>query len=263
VNTIHSLLKYPVVGTHVNAVQYTDILNQVDAWVRSHSTGHFVVVANTHVVMESRQNHILGEAVRKADMVIPDGMPLVVVGRMRGFPLKRRADGPGLLVEALKQSGQRGWRHYFYGGTPELLAAMQARIAAEFPGVQVAGAFAPPFRPLTEEEDRQVVEAINAAHPDIVWVGLGCPKQERWMLEHAPKLNVPVMFGVGLAFDLLAGTKKRAPGWMCNTGLEWLYRLLQEPRRLWKRYFLYNPWFVWLVLLEQVTWMRKGRKQTA
>jgi N-acetylglucosaminyldiphosphoundecaprenol N-acetyl-beta-D-mannosaminyltransferase len=181
-------------------------------------------------------------------------MPLVVAARWRGFPLRRRADGPGLLAEALSQAGVNGWRHYFYGGTPEVLEKLRAQIQARWPDAVLVGQDAPPFRPLTPEEEAAAIARIHAARPDVLWVGLGCPKQERWMLAHSGRLGVPVMLGVGQAFDILAGTKKRAPGWMCNAGLEWLYRLAHEPRRLWKRYLLYNPWFVCLLLKEQAVW---------
>ena len=198
--------------------------------------------------MESRQNLTLGRAVRAASLVIPDGMPLVVVARWRGFPLKSRADGPGLMLKALSEEPGKHWRHYLYGGTPEVLAALKI----QFPGITFAGMLAPPFRSLAPSEDDQVVAEINATKADVLWVGLGCPKQECWMFDHASRLNVPVMVGVGQAFDILAGVKSRAPLWMQNIGLEWLYRLFLEPNRLWKRYLIYNPWFILLVLWEQL-----------
>lgn len=255
----NNLPAYSLLGSRINAVQYDQILAQMQVWINSHNHGRYVVVANTHVVMESRQNPGLRQAVDQADMVIPDGMPLVVAARWRGFPLRRRADGPGLLVEALAQSGARGWRHYFYGGTPQVLEQLNTQIQMRWPDAVIAGSDAPPFRPLTPEEERAAVERIHSARPDVLWVGLGCPKQERWMLEHSDRLEVPVMLGVGQAFDLVAGVKQRAPGWMCNLGLEWLYRLVREPRRLGKRYLLYNPWFVWLFLREQAAWLRSQR----
>jgi N-acetylglucosaminyldiphosphoundecaprenol N-acetyl-beta-D-mannosaminyltransferase len=216
-------------------------------WIRARSLGHAVVVANTHVVMESRQNPALRQAVHAASLVIPDGMPLVVAARRRGFPLKSRSDGPGLMYKALSEEPSSHWRHYFYGSTPEVLDSL----CIQFPETTIAGTSAPPFRPLTHEEDTQAVEKINAAQADVLWVGLGCPKQEIWICEHSDRLNVPVLLGVGQAFDILAGVKSRAPKWMQNSGLEWLYRLLLEPRRVWKRYLLYNPWFIWLFIREE------------
>ncbi len=258
--TENSWPAYPVVGSRVNAVQYDQILTQMRQWIRARSYGHFIVVANTHVVMESRSNPGLRQAVDEADLVIPDGMPLVVVGRMRGFSLPRRADGPGLVEAAFNLPLSAGWRHCFYGGTEESLCTFKACLDQRWPGLFVAGMYAPPFRPLTPEEDQVAIDRINAACPDVLWVGLGCPKQECWMLAHRDRLNVPVMLGVGQAFDILAGTKKRAPSWMCNFGLEWFYRLLHEPRRLWRRYLIYNPQFVCLVLREQIVWWQSQRR---
>jgi N-acetylglucosaminyldiphosphoundecaprenol N-acetyl-beta-D-mannosaminyltransferase len=243
-----SLPAFNLIGTKVNPLSHEQILAQMDEWVCAHSTGHTVVVANTHVVMESHQNPSLGQAVRAASLVIPDGMPLVVVARLRGFPLKSRADGPGLMLKAFSEEPYKHWRHYYYGGTLEVLASLRTK----FPDTTITGASAPPFRPLTPAEDAQVVAEINAAQADILWVGLGCPKQEIWMLEHANRLNVPVLLGVGQAFDILAGVKSRAPSWMQNTGLEWLYRLIREPKRLWKRYLVNNSLFLYYLVLEQI-----------
>lgn len=239
---------FNLIGTKINPLSHQQILAQMGQWVSARSCGHTVVVANTHVVMESRQLPALREAVDSASLVIPDGMPLVVVSRWRGFPLQSRSDGPGLMLKALTLEPYKNWRHYFYGGTPHV----QASLRACFPQTNIAGSYAPPFRPLTPDEDQAVIDQINALNVDVLWVGLGCPKQERWMFEHAHRLNVPVMLGVGQAFDILAGVKSRAPEWMQQVGLEWFYRLLKEPRRLWKRYLLYNPWFVSLVLREQL-----------
>jgi N-acetylglucosaminyldiphosphoundecaprenol N-acetyl-beta-D-mannosaminyltransferase len=218
-------------------------------WISSRSTGHTVIVANTHVLMESRQNPNIARAVQAASLVVPDGMPLVVVARWRGFRLKSRSDGPGLMLKALSEESANHWRHYLYGSTPEVLSTLRA----QFPSITFAGMYAPPFRSLTPSDDDQVVAEINDTKAVVLWVGLGCPKQETWMFEHADRLNIPVILGVGQAFNILARVKQRAPRWMQNFGLEWLYRLLQEPRRLWKRYLFYNPWFILLVLREQVS----------
>jgi N-acetylglucosaminyldiphosphoundecaprenol N-acetyl-beta-D-mannosaminyltransferase len=254
-----SLPVFELLNFKVHAVQYLQVLEQMKSWIKAHDAGHFIVVANTYNLMEGRLDPFLSQAMQDADMVIPDGMPLVVVGRMRGFHLPRRADGPGLVAETLEQSGKLGWRHFFYGGTPEVLAKLLSKVQSSWPEVNVVGSYAPPFRPLCQKEDQAVVEMINAAHPDVVWVGLGCPKQERWMLEHYQYLNAPVLLGVGQAFDLLAGVKKRAPRWMCESGLEWLYRLTHEPRRTWRRYLRHNPNFLWLAFWEQLAWIRQQK----
>jgi N-acetylglucosaminyldiphosphoundecaprenol N-acetyl-beta-D-mannosaminyltransferase len=245
-------------GSSVSAIQHDGIMDQLVQWSRAKSFGHYIVVANTHVLMEARRDPLLRQAVDAADLVIPDGMPLVVVGRLRGFPLKRRADGPGLMAAALDRFQGEGLSHYFYGGTPESLRSLRETVAERWPSARVAGAYAPPFRRLSIQEDDAVVGAINAARPDVLWVGLGCPKQERWMLEHRERLKVPVMLGVGQAFDLLSGVKRRAPAWMCNCGLEWFYRFTHEPRT-WKRYLLCNPQFVTLAVIEQLRYWRSHR----
>lgn len=255
---------YYLLGVKVSAVQIPQILAQIQIWINSRSLGHSIVVANTHVLMEGRVNHCLNVAIDQASLVIPDGMPLVVVGRMRGFSLPQRAYGPDLLFAALEESNEKGWRHYFYGSTPQILAGMQKQIHKQWSRVEIAGMYSPPFRNLSAQEDLAVVAQINFAKPDILWVGLGCPKQQCWIEEHRHQLNVPVMLGVGQAFDILAGAKAAAPTWMQSNGMEWLFRLIQEPRRLWKRYLIYGPQFVYLATREQIVyWRSKGTKNKA
>lgn len=199
--------------------------------------------------MESRRNASLGAAIDHADLVIPDGMPLVFAARKRGFPDTTRADGPTLLQKALQREGLR---HYFLGSTPEVLDNLGKEIQENFPTAIYAGSYSPPFRPLSEEENTQIVRTINESKSDILWVGLGCPKQEIWMEENKSELQVPAIAGVGMAFDILAGNKPRAPEWMQKSGLEWLFRFYCEPGRLWKRYIVYNTQFIVLFIIEQI-----------
>jgi N-acetylglucosaminyldiphosphoundecaprenol N-acetyl-beta-D-mannosaminyltransferase len=152
------------------------------------------------------------------------------------------------MLAACAQAVARGWHHFFYGGAPGVAEKLVTRLCARFPGLSVVGSYSPPFRPLTTAEDCSVVEQINTARPDIVWVGISTPKQEYWMAEHVGKITAPVLIGVGAAFDFHAGLKKQAPRWMQRSGLEWCFRLLTEPRRLWRRYLVNNPSFVWLIL---------------
>src|SRR5450759_4671985 len=194
----------------VNPVQYSQILAQMDLWIRNQDKGRYIMVANVQSVMECHKNLLYKKAADNADLIVPDGMPLVVVGHWRGFHLKQRADGPGLMAEAMKISGEKGWRHYFYGGTPETIKVLIERLLTQWPDIQIAGSYAPPFRPLTDEEDKDAVKQINNSNADVLWVGLGNPKQELWLWEHHDRVNVPVMLGIGQAFDLLAGVKKRA-----------------------------------------------------
>jgi len=244
----HHFESYKVMRVRINPLEHEQIRACMSEWIRTHVHGRTIIFANTHVVMESRQNPALAESVSAATLVVPDGMPIVVAARSNGYPMGTRADGPGLMQKVLAHEDCRTWRHYFYGSTQDVLNGL----VQKFPDANITGFHAPPFRVLTSEEDTAIVNEINASGADVLWIGLGCPKQEQWMFEHAARLNVPVILGVGQAFDILAGAKKRAPRWMCNTGLEWLYRLIHEPRRLWKRYLVYNTGFIWFYLQERI-----------
>ncbi|MCC8138952.1 MAG: WecB/TagA/CpsF family glycosyltransferase [Lachnospiraceae bacterium] len=177
-------------------------------------------------------------------LCMSDGGPLSTVGRRRGCSGMQRVTGPGYMGEIFRMSAQKGWRHYFYGSTEETLDRMKERLLEAYPGLGIVGMYSPPFRPLTEEEDRLAVERINETHPDFVWVGLGCPRQERWMHEHLGRVG-GLMCGVGAGFDYYAGNIARAPEWMQRCNLEWVYRLIQEPRRLFGKYWSTNFTFIW------------------
>jgi len=208
--------------------------------------------------MESQRDEELRRIHNRAGLVTPDGMPLVWLSRLQSFHHVERVYGPDLMLALCERSVAKGYRHFFYGGAegvPEQLASV---LQKRFPGLQVAGTFSPPFRPLTADEDDRIVQMINAAAPDIVWVGLSTPKQERWMAGHRERLTAPVLIGVGAAFDFLTGRKPQAPRWMQRAGLEWLFRLLTEPRRLWRRYLINNPLFVALVVLQALGVRRYG-----
>jgi N-acetylglucosaminyldiphosphoundecaprenol N-acetyl-beta-D-mannosaminyltransferase len=174
-------------------------------------------------------------------------MPLVWISRLLGFRHVDRVYGPDLMLAICKRSPGRGYRHFFYGGGDGVAALLKERLQARYPGLDVVGTFTPPFRPLTEEEDEDIVQCINALSPDIVWIGLSTPKQERWMAAHLGRIGASVMIGVGAAFDFHAGLKKEAPYWIQRSGLQWLFRLVSEPRRLWKRYLTNNPAFAWRI----------------
>jgi N-acetylglucosaminyldiphosphoundecaprenol N-acetyl-beta-D-mannosaminyltransferase len=180
------------------------------------------------------------------------------LGRRHGFEMRRRVYGPELMTTFCEQTATKGYRHFFYGGAPGVAEDLALRFVSRFSGVAVAGTYSPPFRALSPEEDCEVVAAINRSQADIVWVGLGTPKQERWMFEHRARLNVPVLVGVGAAFDLHAGRLKQAPAWMREHGLEWSFRLMAEPRRLWRRYLIYGSEFVFYIALEMLG-LRKFR----
>jgi N-acetylglucosaminyldiphosphoundecaprenol N-acetyl-beta-D-mannosaminyltransferase len=244
----HVLVGFRVLGVRVHAVQIPQVVVLLENWIAERSRSRYVAVTGMHGVMEAQRDTSFREILNTADCVVPDGMPLVWLGRWQGFALKRRVYGPELL-ETLCQTTGTKYRHFFYGG----IAGVAGRLAdslEQLYGIQIAGTYSPPFRLLTEEEDREIVAMIRASAPDILWVGLSTPKQERWMYAHRSGLGVPVMVGVGAAFDIHSGRKKRAPRWMQEHGLEWMFRLFQEPRRLWRRYLVYGPEFAALVLLE-------------
>jgi N-acetylglucosaminyldiphosphoundecaprenol N-acetyl-beta-D-mannosaminyltransferase len=182
-------------------------------------------------------------------MTVPDGMAIVWILKLKGHRHVRRVYGPDLLKAACKYGLEKGYRHYFYGGASGVTEKLVQKIRTDFPSLQIAGTFTPPFRPLTTEEDEEVIHQINKAEADIVWVGLGSPKQEFWMQTHLGRLHVPVMVGVGAAFDFLSGSKPQAPLWMQRNGFEWMFRFFNEPKRLWPRYSQY-PKFILLVLSE-------------
>jgi N-acetylglucosaminyldiphosphoundecaprenol N-acetyl-beta-D-mannosaminyltransferase len=185
-------------------------------------------------------------------MVTPDGMPLAWLLRMAGFRDSDRVCGPELMPDLFIRSQRHGYRHFLYGGSPEALELLRARLLALAPGALIVGSHSPPYRPLTPKEDAEIVAEINASEADIVWVGLSTPKQERWMADHRERLTASVLIGVGAAFDINAGLVKRAPPFLRRTGFEWTYRLFLEPGRLWRRYLSSNPAFVALVALQMI-----------
>ncbi|MBN1372493.1 MAG: WecB/TagA/CpsF family glycosyltransferase [Anaerolineaceae bacterium] len=238
-----------MLGVAVSNVYPVLALEQIGEWVESNNP-NYICVANVHTVTECQWNLDLRQVVNRAGMVTPDGMPLVWVSRWMGHKQTQRVYGPDLLLKVCEQSIEMGWKHYFYGGGQGVVELLVKNLTSQFPGLQVVGIETPPFRKLTDAEDQDVVDRINQANPDIVWVGLGMPKQELWMGDHFGRIDAPVMIGVGAAFDFHAGLKPQAPKWMQQSGLEWLFRLLSEPRRLWKRYVINNPVFIILVALQ-------------
>lgn len=234
-----------VVGTPISMTSYEEVLDVVAERPPDRAT--VVCVCTVHSVMTARRRPELARALHDADVTTPDGVPLVWALRAMAHRGQTRVYGPDLMVAALARGVPSGWRHYFYGATASTLSALRAAAERRAPGIVVAGAHAPPFRALSRQEELREYERIRAARPDVVWVGLGMPKQELWMHRAAPHLPGVALLGVGAAFDFLAGTKRQAPRWLQRAGLEWLFRLAHEPRRLWRRYVFNNP--AYLVLL--------------
>ena len=241
---------FRVLGVRVDAVQIPQVVARMEEWIARRRQCRYIAVTGMHGVTEAQHDRKFKEILSAAGMVVPDGFPLVWLGRRRGFALQRRVYGPELMATFCARTMEKGYRHFFYGGAPGVAVELAARFSARFPGLIVAGTYCPPFRPLTAAEDRQVVAIIERSRADIVWVGLSTPKQERWMFEHQERLSAPVLIGVGAAFDFHTGRVARAPACMGEHGLEWLFRLLMEPRRLWRRYLVYGSEFAVLVALE-------------
>ncbi len=218
-------------------------------WISERRGFRFIAVTGMHGVTEAQKDEHLLKVLNSADLVVPDGMPLVWLARRRGIALARRVYGPELMETFCRQTGDR-YRHFLYGGSEGVAKNLAQRMEERF-GVRIAGILCPPFRMLTTEEDNEITEVINMSKADILWVGLSTPKQEKWMYEHKESLKVSVAVGVGAAFDFLSGTKSSAPRWMQENGLEWLYRLGKEPRRLWRRYLIGGSLFAIRVLRDE------------
>jgi N-acetylglucosaminyldiphosphoundecaprenol N-acetyl-beta-D-mannosaminyltransferase len=243
---------YEVLGVRVDAVQIPDVVSRMEEWIKRRDACRYIAVTDMHSLMQAQHAESFKRILLDADLVVPDGFPLVWLGRRKGIALRRRVYGPELMERFCEESTAQGYRHFFYGGAQGVAEDLSIRLTARFPALQIAGTYCPPFRPLTQQEDEQVVSMINGVRADVVWVGLGAPKQERWMSEHQARLKVPVLVGVGAAFDFHTGRIAQAPLWMREHGLEWLFRLLREPGRLWRRYLIYGTQFVALVLLESL-----------
>lgn len=238
-----------ILKTNINVTSMADTLAYIEGQLEA-LRGRYICVSNVHTTVMSYENEQYRVVQNSAAMALPDGAPLSGYSRLRGFRDAQRVTGPDLMTELFRLSGQKGYRHFFYGSTQQTLDDMSRALQKDYPDMVIAGMYAPPFRPLTEQEDREVVARINDAQPDFIWVGLGAPKQEEWMYGHRGKLNA-VSVGVGAGFDYVAGHIRRAPKVMQVLCLEWLYRLAQDPGRLWKRYIVTNTKFLWYILKER------------
>jgi N-acetylglucosaminyldiphosphoundecaprenol N-acetyl-beta-D-mannosaminyltransferase len=239
---------FRVLGVKVHPVETADAVALMQRLIDRRGTGHYLAITGMHGVAEARQDPRFRKILNDADLVVPDGMPLVWLARWFGYPLRRRVPGSELMLAFCETTAER-YRHFFYGGAPGVADDLARRLQMQY-GIAVAGTYCPPYRPLTQDEEKDVATLVEECAPDILWVGLSTPKQERWISEHRSKLTVPVMLGVGAAFDMNSGRLRRAPEWMRENGLEWLFRLLAEPRRLWKRYLITIPRSVASVSLE-------------
>lgn len=239
----HAPPRVDVLGVHVSVTNPDEAVARIERWILT-GAREYVCVTDVNALLHAREDAHLREFYNRSGMTLPDGMPLVWAGKAAGFSQIERVCGPDLLPHVLAKSVVPGWRHYFLGGAEGVAQRLADVMRSNLPGLRVVGFECPPFRGLTAEERHQQIARINASGADIVWVGLGAPKQERWMAEVRPRLDAAVLVGVGAAFNFHTGDVKRAPVQLQRVGLEWAYRLSQEPHRLWKRYAVGIPKFV-------------------
>jgi N-acetylglucosaminyldiphosphoundecaprenol N-acetyl-beta-D-mannosaminyltransferase len=233
-----------ILGTRVALTNYRGAIDAMDGMVESRERGYVCAVA-VHALTVGYDDPEMGEALRNATLVLPDGMPVVWAANLLGAMLDDRVYGPELMLRYNDRCAERGHRVWLYGGRDQgSLVQLALNLRKRHPGINIVGGYSPPFRPMTAGEEDALVEQINAAQPDVLWVGIGVPKQEKWMARMRERLEVPVMCAVGAAFDFHAGRISQAPSWMQERGLEWIYRIAQEPRRLLPRYLYFNPRFV-------------------
>jgi N-acetylglucosaminyldiphosphoundecaprenol N-acetyl-beta-D-mannosaminyltransferase len=244
-----------VLGVKVSALDLKRAVELADRWVAAGSPG-YICLTGVHGVMEAQSNSALCRILNEAVINAPDGMPMTWMGRLQGFPEMNRVFGPDFMTEMCRISVDRGYRHFLYGGGPGVADQLRDTLQSKFAGIRVVGAYTPPFRDLTREEEEEVRKQVRDARPDILWVGLSTPKQELFMAQYMDRLQVPLLVGVGAAFDYHTGRIRDCSNWIKRSGLQWLHRLMQDPRRLWRRYLRNNPAFLW-----QVAWQISGLRE--
>ncbi len=247
--TMNNVSTCDILGVQIAAVNMPQLVAFTTENIEA-LRGEYICAANVHTTVTAYRDPAYRVVQNGAALAIPDGGPLSTLGHSRGYTKMQRTTGPTYMTEMLLASKGTGYRHYFYGATEDTLARMRDTLQADYPWVKIAGMYSPPFRPLTQEEDAQVTAMINEARPDFIWVGLGAPKQEFWMAQHKGRVT-GLMVGVGAAFDYLAGNLQRAPKWMQDHDLEWFFRLIQEPARLFSRYMGTNLTFIWHAIIKR------------
>jgi len=248
-----SNLESTILGIKANPLNFKTVISLINDWVKERATGKYVVLENVFTIMNAVDDPAYCTVVKEAALAIPDGKPVAIMHKLKGFKTVEQTRGPELMYQYLKQSVNQDISHFFYGGKEGVPEKLKVFFENEFPGIKIVGTYSPPFRKLTTEEDQEICDRINQSGADILWVGLGAPKQDIWMYQHQEKLTVVVQLGIGAAFDFWIGNLKIAPKWMQTLCLEWFYRFLQEPRRLFKRYFYHNPRFIWYSLFELIS----------
>ena len=244
-----TLPRVNILGVGVHAINMPQAIEMVDSAVSQGRKG-YVCVTGVHGIMEAQKDAAFESILNRSLLTTPDGMPTVWVGRVNGFSQMRQVAGPDFMLKVCALSVEKGYTHFFYGGVEGVANELKNELTRRFPGLNVVGTATPPFRPLTASESEELQLRVSELRPDFFWVGLSTPKQERFMKEYLPKLDTKLMVGVGAAFDMHTGRVQDAPDWVKHAGLQWLHRLLQDPSRLWKRYLLNNPVFVYKMTLQ-------------
>ena len=241
-----------IIGIRIHQLNLKEAISQIESFIRS-GDKHQVCVTNVYSVVTMQKDEEFRKINNSSSLVVADGMPLVWVSKLYGQSIPERVSGSDILYRLCKIAVKKQYKLFFLGSTKETLDKMCSNLAKSFPGLQIVGVYSPPFKDCFSEADNSImIDKVNEAKPDILWVGMTAPKQEKWIYHNLDKLNVQVAIGIGAVFDFVAGKVKRAPKWMQKIGLEWLFRLTQEPRRLWRRYLVGNTIFIWLVLKEFV-----------
>jgi N-acetylglucosaminyldiphosphoundecaprenol N-acetyl-beta-D-mannosaminyltransferase len=252
---VAELSRCNVLGVGVHAVNMESAVATLERMVRDGRRG-YVCVTGVHGVMEAQADPEFRATLNRAALNVPDGMPMVWVGRCQRHRDMRRVYGPDLMAAICEASRDGAYRHFLYGGNQGIAQELKERLEQRFPGIRIVGTFTPPFRPLNPDEEEALRRQVQDARPDFFWVGLSTPKQEAFMARYLPRLDATVMLGVGAAFDIHTGHHKDAPDWMKRAGLQWFHRLCQDPARLWKRYLYNNPRFVHRLLLQMLGWRK-------
>ena len=238
-----------LLGVGISAIDMQEALRRSEQLLQQRRKG-YICVTGIHGIMEAQRDAGFRAILNRSFLCTPDGMPTVWVGRAQGHRRMRRVYGPDFMLEMCRMSPSRGYRHFLYGGNPGVAEKLKRRLESRVPGISIVGTFTPPFRELTSAEDREFIAMMAEVGPEVIWVGLSTPKQERFMAGMIDRLDTCLMVGVGAAFDIHAGLLPDAPMWMKSAGLQWLHRLLNEPRRLWRRYLRNNPEFLWNISLQ-------------
>jgi N-acetylglucosaminyldiphosphoundecaprenol N-acetyl-beta-D-mannosaminyltransferase len=238
-----------ILGVGVHTIRMADAVDAMACWIENRTKTQ-VVVCPIYTLMLCQHDAELHHILDLAHLVTPDGMPLVFLGRLMGHRPIERVYGPDLLLAFSQRAAQAGYRYFLYGGAEGVADRVASFLLRQYPGLRIAGTYSPPYRELSDAETAKVQQLINAARPDVIWVGLGSPKQDKWIARNRSGMSAPIMIGVGAAFDLIGGRIAQAPRWMQRSGLEWLFRLMTEPRRLWRRYLIYNPLFLIQISLQ-------------